>query len=185
MILLINFFMKILLMRSSKISVGTGSKVSWWHLKAKGGKIKIGKDCFIRCRIDFDSQEGFVSIGDRSYIGACHIVCHSRVDISEDVIISWGVTIVDHNSHSLKWSHRKNDVHNWLQGIKIWDDVTVAPVIIGPKVWIGFGAIILKGVTIGEGAIIAAGSVVTKDVPKFTVVAGNPARFIRELEHYD
>ena len=49
------------------------------------------------------------------------------------------------------------------------------------KVWIGFNAIILKGVTIGEGAVVGAGSVVTKDVLPWTVVAGNPARLIREI----
>lgn len=61
-------------------------------------------------------------------------------------------------------------------------------VIIGNDVWIGAGAIIMNGVTIGEGAIVGAGSVVTRDVPPFTVVAGNPARIIKELvpnEHTD
>jgi galactoside O-acetyltransferase len=55
------------------------------------------------------------------------------------------------------------------------------PVKIEDKVWIGFNSIILKGVTVGEGAIVGAGSVVTKDVPPYTIVAGNPARIIREL----
>ena len=59
--------------------------------------------------------------------------------------------------------------------------VKIAPVRIGDKAWIGFNAIILKGVTVGEGAIVAAGAVVTKDVPPYTIVAGNPARVIRTL----
>lgn len=53
------------------------------------------------------------------------------------------------------------------------------------KVWIGFNAIILKGVTIGEGAIVAAGAVVTKDVPAWTVVAGNPAVVVKKLKAND
>ncbi|MBK8021791.1 MAG: hypothetical protein IPK19_10285 [Chloroflexi bacterium] len=57
----------------------------------------------------------------------------------------------------------------------------MAPIRICDKAWIGFNAVILKGVTIGEGAIVGAGSVVTKDVPAWTVVAGNPARIIREF----
>ncbi|MEI7431602.1 MAG: acyltransferase, partial [Betaproteobacteria bacterium] len=120
-----------------------------------------------------------VAIGDRSYIGASHFVCHSRIDIGDDVIISWGVTIVDHNSHSLDWRKRNTDVLLWLQRKKDWVGVKVAPVVIKDRVWIGFGASILKGVTLGEGAVVAAGSVVTKDVPAFTVVGGNPARVIR------
>lgn len=97
-------------------------------------------------------------------------------------MISWGVTIVDHNSHSVEWSHRKNDVLDWAKGQKDWSHVKVAPVTIEDRVWIGFNAIILKGVTLGEGAIVAAGAVVTKDVPPYTVVAGNPAQVIRRLE---
>ncbi|MDH4236354.1 MAG: hypothetical protein OEV17_03815 [Nitrospira sp.] len=57
----------------------------------------------------------------------------------------------------------------------------VGKVDIHDKAWIGLDAIILKGVTIGEGAIVGAGSVVSKDVPPFTIVAGNPARVVREL----
>jgi acetyltransferase-like isoleucine patch superfamily enzyme len=60
-------------------------------------------------------------------------------------------------------------------------DVLTAPVVIGDYVWICFNAIILKGVTIGEGAIVAAGAVVTKNVPCYTLVAGNPAIVIKEI----
>ncbi len=57
----------------------------------------------------------------------------------------------------------------------------MSPVHVGDKSWIGFNSIVLKGVTIGEGAVVGAGSVVTKDVSAWTVVAGNPARVIREI----
>jgi acetyltransferase-like isoleucine patch superfamily enzyme len=55
-----------------------------------------------------------------------------------------------------------------------------APITIGSRAWIGSRAMILKGVTIGEGAVVAAGSVVTQDVAPFTIVAGNPARYVRD-----
>jgi galactoside O-acetyltransferase len=68
-----------------------------------------------------------------------------------------------------------------MSGKKVWTHVERQPVTIESKAWIGFNVIILKGVTIGEGAIVGAGSVVTKDVPPYTIVGGNPARVIREI----
>jgi galactoside O-acetyltransferase len=109
--------------------------------------------------------------------------------------MAWGITVVDNDSHSLDWHERRNDV---LQcGIdyrhtpddftrnKDWNAVAMSPVRIGSRSWVGFGASILKGVTVGEGAVIGSGSVVTRDVPPYTLVAGNPARVIRQLPNYD
>ena len=164
------------------IEVGAGSTVRWWGLRARSrGSLRIGKESTIRCRVDFDSPNGCVVIGDRCYIGASHLVCHTGISIGDDVIISWGVTIVDHDSHSLAWDKRQLDVAQWKRGEKRWDSVAIAPVTIGSKAWIGFGVSVLKGVTVGEGAVIGAKAVVTRDVPPFTVVVGNPARVIRRL----
>jgi galactoside O-acetyltransferase len=113
------------------------------------------------------------------------MVIARKIELGDDVVISWGVTIVDHNSHALTWADRRDDVLDWARGRKDWSNVLIAPVRIRDKVWIGFNAIILKGVTIGEGAIVAAGSVVTKDVPPYCIVAGNPARVVRVLSEAD
>lgn len=169
--------------RRSKIVVGRGSRVRWLALRSvRGGSVKIGEECIINCSISFDDLGGRISIGDRCYIGTSHLVCHSGITIGNDVIISWGVTIVDHDSHSLDWELRKNDVANWGLGKKDWTGVSIRPVVIQDKVWIGFGASILKGVTVGEGAVIGANAVVTRDVPPYAVVAGNPSRVIRNLK---
>ncbi|OYY65756.1 MAG: acetyltransferase [Burkholderiales bacterium 28-67-8] len=171
-----------LVRRRIDVVAGPRSRVHWWSLKsAQGGRLDIGADSLLRCRIDFDSPQGHIRIGERCFVGASHLVCHTGLTLGDDVVISWGVTIVDHDSHAVDWNQRRNDVLDWAAGRKDWRHVRIAPVTIGPKVWIGFGATILKGVTIGEGAVVGALAVVTRDVPPFTVVAGNPARVVRHL----
>ena len=64
-----------------------------------------------------------------------------------------------------------------------WNIVKTKPIVIEDDVWVGFNSIILKGVTIGKGSIVAAGSVVSKDVEPFTVVAGNPALVIKKMKN--
>lgn len=148
----------------------------------RGGTLKVGANSMINCRILFDAIGGNVTIGNRCFIGASLLVCHTALTLGDDILISWGVTIVDHDSHSLYWEERCDDVSNWMRGHKNWDHVSVKPVTIGNKAWIGFGASILKGVTVGEGAVVAANAVVTRDVPPYAVVAGNPARIVRTLD---
>lgn len=172
----------VLVRKRSRFLVGPQSTVRWLALRSiRGGTVQIGRDCIINCIINFDDPNGLVSIGDRSYVGSSHLVCHSGIEIGNDVIISWGVTIVDHDSHSLDWDKRKNDVLEWAVDLKDWSAVAIKSVVIQDKVWIGFGASILKGVTVGEGAVIGAQAVVTRDVEPYTVVAGNPARVIRHI----
>jgi len=102
------------------------------------------------------------------------------------------VTFYDHDSHSLDYTLRQDDIKqqvydfrnhkgNFIKN-KNWSAVSTKPIKICKNVWIGMNAVILKGVTIGEGAIVGACSVVTKDVPPFTIVAGNPAREIKQLD---
>lgn len=168
--------------RRLNVEVGMGSTVRWASLLGqRAGHLRVGERSIVSCRIDFDGREGRVQIGDRCFIGASHLVCREKITLGDDVIISWGVTVVDHNSHALEWEHRRNDVADWARGEKDWQHVEVRPVVIHDKVWIGFGASILKGVVIGEGAVIGAGSIVTRDVPPYTVVAGNPARPIKRI----
>jgi acetyltransferase-like isoleucine patch superfamily enzyme len=172
----------LVMLQRGRVTVGPGSRVRWLGMNVRhGGCIQIGGDCIVRCRIDFDSPAGNVRIGQRCYLGASHLVCHSGITLGDDVIMSWGVTVVDHDSHSLDWEHRQHDVSDWMKGAKCWDKVAISPVHIADKVWIGFGVSILKGVTVGEGAVIGANAVVTRDVPPYTVVAGNPARVVRRL----
>ena len=135
----------------------------------------------MQTRLTLEREGAVLVIGNRSFIGEGQISCAYRIEVGNDVMVAWGTTILDHGSHALRFSQRANDVAQWLQGSKDWQHVPMAPVQIGDKAWVGFGCIVLPGVTIGEGAVVGAGSVVTRDVAPWTVVAGNPARPIREI----
>jgi acetyltransferase-like isoleucine patch superfamily enzyme len=124
---------------------------------AFGGKITIGEYCFV---------------GEESYIWSS-----DSIRIGNRVFISHGVNIHDNNAHSLSAKKRHEHFKEFLDKgyAKRPDDVPHEAVVIEDDVWIGFNAIILKGVKIGKGSVIAAGAVVTKDVPPYSIMAGNPA----------
>jgi acetyltransferase-like isoleucine patch superfamily enzyme len=159
----------------------------------KNNKINIAKDSMIACNFIFESNEGEINIGERTYIGSgTSLISKSKITIGNDVTIAWGCQIYDHNSHSLDWLERRKDIllqnedyRNGLNFIthKDWSVVKTAPILICDKVWIGFDVTILAGVTIGEGAIIGAKSVVRKDVEPWSIVIGNPAVAVKYLPH--
>jgi len=149
------------------------------HFK-KDNKLEIGDGSIIDGTIFFDRDDAKVIIGSNSYVNGS-IISAEEIEIGNDVLIAWGCHIVDHNSHALLSVNRARDVKDWYNGQKDWSKVKRKRVHISDKAWIGFNSIILKGVTIGEGAVVAAGSVVTKDVPPYTIVGGNPAKLIRPI----
>ena len=153
---------------------------------------KIDDDSMIGCNFIFESSTGTVTIGKRTYIGGgTNLIAHSDIVIGDDVTMAWGIYLYTHDSHSLDWKERVNDIarqnedyragRNFISS-KNWSVVKTAPIHICDKAWIGMNAIILKGVTVGEGAIVGAGAVVTHDVPPWSVVAGNPARVVKMLK---
>lgn len=146
-----------------------------------GCTLRIGAQSIIEGSLCFERPNAHISIGERTFVGGSTLMSATRIEVGDDVLISFGVNIADHDSHALEFAKRQYDVLDWMHGKKDWTHVKSAPVVIGSKVWIGMHAIILEGVTIGEGAVVGAGSVVTKDVPPMTLVAGNPARVIRTL----
>jgi acetyltransferase-like isoleucine patch superfamily enzyme len=94
------------------------------------------------------------------------VSCFDHIKIGARCAISWNTNILDANTHEL--------IVNGISRPRS------RPIVIGDRVWIGTGATILSGVHIGDGAVAAAGSVVTSDVPARAVVGGNPARVLRE-----
>lgn len=153
--------------------------------------LKIGNNSLVNARFIFETESGYISVGDRVHIGGGSFISRVKITIEDDVIIAWGCTVYDHNSHSIYWNERKNDVlqeyEDMLKGNnpianKDWSCVDSKEIIIGKRAWIGFDVTILKGVTIGEGAVVGAKSVVTRDVPPYTVVGGNPARVLKVID---
>jgi len=105
------------------------------------------------------------------------------IEVGNHVLIAHMVDIHDNNSHSLDWRDRREDALNVFERGRALETAKMpaAQVVIEDDVWIGAKSTIMKGVRIGRGAVVAAASVVTKAVPPFTLVAGNPARTLREL----
>lgn len=128
----------------------------------RGGDIYVG-NCQFYEGVRFEiGKKAVLQIGNGTYLNRnTVVVAQKRVDIGKDCLIAWDVVIMDSDLHPIAG--------------KIMED---KPVVIEDNVWIGCRTIILKGVRIGKGAIIAAGSVVTKDVPASTIAAGVPARII-------
>jgi acetyltransferase-like isoleucine patch superfamily enzyme len=148
---------------SSQIVIGANSHVRGeLMIFAHGGRISIGKWCY-------------VSVGTRIWSGA-------SIEIGDRVLISHSANIFDNLTHPICASERHEHARQIItkghpKGIFLDDK----PIKICDDAWIGACAIIMRGVTVGRGGIVAAGAVVTRDVPAYSIVAGNPAVVVREL----
>lgn len=151
-------------------------------------RISLGNNTKIMGQLACKST-GQISIGNYSWVEEhVSIQCLTSVKIGSFCGIAAGSLITDNNNHPVAIEERINHRicvapggPGYLGLGNGWELSDSAPVIIGDAVWIGGNCTILKGVTIGDGAIIARGSVVTKDVESFTIVAGNPAKKVKEL----
>lgn len=153
--------------------------------------LSIGSDCIIAGNFVFESEEGRISVGNHSYIGGGTYISRSEIDIGNNVTIAWGGIVYDHDSHSLDFMQRRKDIDDEILCIcanknmilsKDWSCVNSKPIKICDDAWIGMNVTILKGVTIGKGAVVGACSVVTKDVPAWSVAVGNPAKVVKFLK---
>lgn len=180
---LLRFFWYEPLFRSQCESVGTAFRLERIPYIQGEGRIIIGD------HVTFDGQPAFVFgnrsghqpevvIGDHTYIGHATSLTTSRsIHIGRHCLIAGGVQIADYDGHPVDAYRRRAGEPTPPENIR--------PVVIGNDVWIGTGACILKGVTIGDRAVIGAHAVVTRDVPPDTVVAGNPAQVVKYLEAVD
>ncbi len=138
----------------------------------KRAEIRFGRFCWIGDGTKIRSHEGVVEIGDKTVFGQdCTISSYKRVRIGEQCVIADRAMFID-------FDHGVTEVEKpiRLQGIYKRE------LLIGANVWIGYGACFLRGVRVGDNAIVGTNSVVTKDVPANAVVGGAPARLIRMRE---
>lgn len=147
--------------------------------------IIIGKNSYINGELKTLIYGGKITIGENSYVGlSTKVWSGEHISIGNNVLISHNVHIIDTTSHEINHLERAESFSNTVEkggNYTVKGSVKTSPIIIEDYVWINFNVIILKGVTIGKGAIIAAGSVVTKDVQAFVLVGGNPAKVIKTL----
>ncbi len=124
---------------------------------------------------------GKIIIGEHSKIGYnCKIFSAISVTIGNYVILADGITICDNNNHPVNPKDREIIYRTaWDSEYRGWKYSDSSPIVIEDNVWIGSNVRICKGVTIGKGAVIAACSVVTKDVPENSIAAGNPAKIVK------
>lgn len=140
---------RVVLLRASGITLGT--------------RVEIEHDVFLK----LVTAEARLTVGDYTFLGrGCEIDVAARVTIGAHTLLAPGVFLTDH-SHRHARAQRLDE-----QGID------TAPVTIGNDVWLGTRCVVLAGVTIGDGAIVGAGAVVTKDVEPYAIVAGVPAKVI-------
>ena len=175
----VRFFWTEPLFRSQCASVGADFQMTAMPFIFGSGRIVLGDRVTFGGKVDFqfgnrgrDLPE--VLVGNGVFIGHnCSLAVSSSLRIGNHCLLAGGINISDHDGHPLDAERRRAGDPAPLEPIR--------PVVIGDDVWIGNHAMILKGVRIGDRAIVAARAVVTKDVPPDTVVAGNPARVVKHL----
>ena len=129
-------------------------------------------------------SQGRLSIGEEVYVGDNVIISvAAAVMIGRSSFLAHGVQVFDNDTHPISRTERQHHLNRIIGG-RLYEPYTIpsAPVHIGQQCWIGMNSLVMKGVTIGDGSIIAAGSVVVKDVEPGMIVGGNPARPIKPLD---
>lgn len=150
---------------SQKLNASTDSSEVWqWLSKIIGKKVEESTTVFIPFHTNFGR---FINIGENVFINhGCSFLDLGGITIEDDVLIGPNVQLITEN-HPIQPAERKA--------------LDLKSILIKRNAWVGAGAIILPGVTVGDNSVVAAGAVVTKDVPDNTVVAGVPAKVVKIL----
>ena len=164
----------------SILEIRGGAQISLLDGSTKDDIIVHENVMLLGCHL-FSSHHGKIEIGNNVKIGSrSQILCVDKVVIGDYTAIATNVTIVDNNNHPINPQYReymRTTPHN--SDARSWIHSDHKPVILGRNCWIGSDVRIQKGVTIGDNSVIAACSVVTKDVPANCIAAGNPAKIVK------
>ncbi len=153
------------------------------NIRGDSSAIRVGGNSVVSGELLVFAHGGDISIGAWSYIGeGSRIWSACSVKIGERVLVAHNVNIFDSLTHPLNARLRHEQFVAILQsGHPRSIDLGERPVVLGNDVWVGANASVLRGVTVGDGAIVGAGAVVVHDVAPYCIVAGNPATVVREL----
>lgn len=149
------------------------------------GAVTLARGSQVNDGAMFDvGPRGRVSVGECALLTSVWFICDAEISIGAFTMISWSVLLMDTYRLPFDPLARRSELAALTRrpGRKLPDTAPARPIRVGRDVWIGFESVVLPGVTIGDGSIVGARSVVTEDVAPFTIVAGNPARFVRQLE---
>jgi acetyltransferase-like isoleucine patch superfamily enzyme len=160
-------------------ALGTGAHVMKpWNVSLHGAHLRIGKNVHIVTAVDrkvslsswtFEKHQGHINIGDNVLLcPGVRLDSASSISIGDNCMFAAGAYVTDADWH---------DVYDRTKTIG-----ATSPVVLEDNVWIGDGATVCKGVTIGKNSVIGAGAVVVKDVPANVIAAGNPAQVVKELD---
>ena len=149
----------------------------------RGVDIRRGASTYLGTMFDVGTQ-GRVTVGEYALIHGARIICDSEIIIGDYALISWNVVLMDTYRVPFDTAARRKELElvPGRQPRFAAAPAKARPICIERNVWIGFDTCVLPGVTIGEGSVVGARSVVTEDVPRNTVAAGNPARALRRLD---
>jgi acetyltransferase-like isoleucine patch superfamily enzyme len=149
--------------------------------------LSIGNESVLRGCLRVERfRKATLQIGDRCYLGDDTIIsCAVEIRIGSYVLIAHGTEIYDNDSHPVDPAERRRDIDLILgkdEGPR--PEIPAKPVVIGDNVWIGSHCKIMKGVSIGDDAVVAAGSIVTQDIPAGGIAAGNTAKLVGSVPGY-
>jgi len=157
-----------------RVRIGSRFRVTKRFVPRGPGRIVIGDDVLVHggahpVTVFTHAPEAEIRIGRNVFLNGTRFGASTRIEVGDDAILA-DCRIMDTDFHSI-WPDRQSP-----DAI-----VEAAPVVIEPNVWVAAGAMVLKGVRIGRNSVVAAGAVVISDVPPDSVVAGNPARVVKDL----